>query len=165
MYGDTKPQPQGKSPIVTWNVDRNPSLSWNVSPGYSTISELAGKLWITNAGLSTLSNVRASITAGSDKFEIVSSPPLRIGGATQDLFTVRPKTGLSAGTHTGKVTITTGNGNPKSIDVPLTMNVTYSAWTIDPSTQAVFTPLYEGYELGQHLIQYINIDNNSNPAV
>ena len=78
---------------------------------------------VTNLGNQATGELNLALTgANPDSFELSSATVASIAEADDDMFTVSPKTGLEAGTHTATVTVSGGNGITESFDVSFTVN-------------------------------------------
>ena len=91
-----------------------------VTVGYGT--QTAQSVTIGNTGTVSLNSVSASITTGSSSFEITASPSSSISAGGTSAVSVRPKTGLAAGTYAGELTVATGNGGSKTVQLSFTVN-------------------------------------------
>jgi hypothetical protein len=113
---------------------------------------------ITNANHNALSNVSAHISWGSDAFEITQWPDWSIAGWSANSIGIRPRNGLSAGTHHGELTISAGGAN-RTVSLSFTVA---EAPTFSISTETLnFPSAQTGYstQLGQHIT--INSTNSS----
>jgi len=74
------------------------------------------------------------------KFDLSKNSITSINVNASDSFTVTPKTGLSAGTHTASVTVSDGNGISESFSVSFTVNdPTIQSWDITLTPSGIFT--------------------------
>jgi hypothetical protein len=103
---------------------------------------------LENNGTAALTGVSALITSGAAAFEIAAQPAASIPAGGSVNFNIRPRTGLAAGTHTGVLRISTGNGNPASIDVHLSFRV--NAQDVAP---AITTASMQGGTVGKEYFQ------------
>ena len=91
----------------------------NVTFGYTVVPEAT--INITNIGAAELKITNVTVS-DKDKFEInISSQPTIGIGATNIDFKVKAKSGLSAGTHTGTITVT--DANDKTYTATVTLKV------------------------------------------
>jgi hypothetical protein len=112
------------------------------------IEQAAQQFTVQNTGTETISGLRVALEDGS-KFEI--STALSVGTLAPNgmaTVSVRPQTGLSAGTYTDKLTITGSNG--VSLTVSLSFAVSASPTptntaTVDP-TSKIFAAATVGYD-------------------
>ena len=117
------------SPV--WSLSRSSITFPAATVGYST--QAAVSTTISNTGTVALTSVSASITTGSSYFEITVSPSSSIAAGSSSSVSVRPKTGLTAGTYTGTLTVSTGNGGNKTVS-PLSFTVNGPIWSLSQSS-------------------------------
>ena len=106
-----------------WSTNPTTITFANATVGYNTQATRA--ITINNTGTVALTGISASMISGGTAFEIVTAPASSVSaGGSNNSLTIRPRTGLAVGTHTGTVRITTGNGNPTTRNVTLSFTVT-----------------------------------------
>jgi hypothetical protein len=107
----------------------------SATAGYS--QQTARPIYVDNTGAVTLTGVSASITNGSDRFEITQQPANTIAGDDDSTIRVRPVTGLGAGAHSGVMTVTSSNGGSRSINLSFTVTATLPVITTQPISQTI----------------------------
>ena len=129
----------------TATVDPTSKTFTAAEVGYS--EQTAQVFTITNTGTGNLTNLNAALGNGSSSnFEISSAlSGDSITSGNTATVSVRPVTGLSAGTYTDTLTITSNNGITLSVSLSFTVNAatTYTA-SVDP-TSKTFTAAEVGY--------------------
>jgi hypothetical protein len=110
------------TPVTTSST---PFVLESATVGYGV--QTPRNIMFSNSGTVALNVTGASFTSGGASFEIFNAPTSTVPvGTNTGVMTVRPRTGLAAGTYTGTVTITTSNGVPSSIAV-------HFSFTVNPS--------------------------------
>ena len=152
-----------KSASATMTVTSVPTPELTLSPssitfpaavvGYGT--QTAQSVTIKNTGTLALTGVSASMTAGSANFEITSSPSASISEGDSSTITIRPRTGLSAGTYSGTLTVSTANGGNKTVSLSFRV-LTTLAFDISQSS-ITFPSATVGY--GTQTAQSVRIYN------
>jgi len=127
--------------------------------GYST--QTAQVFTVTNTGTGTISSLAVALSSTTN-FEIstaLSSTSLAAGGTAT--VSIRPKTGLAAGTYTATLTVTGSNGISLPATMSFTVSPTYTA-TISP-TSKTFTGATAGY--GTQTAQTFTITNTGTGTI
>jgi len=107
------------TPPPVWSINTN-SLDFPVAnSGYSP--QTSQGITITNSGPGTLNNV--TVTVGSPNFLITQNPLNNIVADWTSNIQVRPVTGLPPGTYADTLRISSSNGNPAYVEIPLSFTV------------------------------------------
>ena len=135
---------------LSFTVDA-PTYTASLSPTSKTFSsatagygaQTAQQFTLTSTGTGTLTNVSATITSDFEISTALSAASINAGGTAT--VSVRPKTGLVAGAHTGTLTITGDNGLSITASLSFTVDAapTYTA-TLSP-TSKTFTSATANY--------------------
>ena len=141
--------------IPMWTLSRSSITFPAATAGYG--QQAAVSTTISNNGPGTLTMVGASITAGSENFEITSSPSISIAAGSSSVVSVSPKINLGTGTHTGTLTVKTDNGGTKTVSLSFTVNFAPPLWTLSRSS-ITFPYATVGY--GQQSAVPTTISNN-----
>ncbi|MDR2718154.1 MAG: InlB B-repeat-containing protein [Treponema sp.] len=161
-------------PVDTWAVTVNPNTPYTfpkLITGYTSAERTARTVTISNSGNQPTGNLTVSLTgANSGSFEFDPSTTTTINslatGQSAQL-TVRPKTGLTAGSYNAAVSITGGNGISAGFAISVTVAnhlPAYIGATADvhwgrgsESTNTGYTHIFESWmtKLGTH---YSNLD-------
>jgi len=148
--------------IPIWSTNTNSITFPSLTAGYT--AQAAQTTNITNSGPGVLSGVTASITAGSANFQITQSPSITVQASASSLVQIRPVTGLSPGTYTGTLRISTTNGNPAHRDIPLSFTVTSPPIIWSSSTPSItFLAATVGYST--QTAQSVTINNSGHWAL
>jgi hypothetical protein len=129
---------------ASWSLDLGSMVFPSAMAGYGV--QAARSVTIYNTGAATLSWVSASITSGSASFEVTAAPLSSIAAGGQSTVSVRPRAGLSTGTHSGMLTVTTANGGSQAVSLVFTVVAepvaglpfgSYSPWAREELTRAL----------------------------
>ena len=148
-------------PEPIWTLSQSSIMFTSATVGYGT--QTAQSVTIRNTGTVAITGVNASITNGSANFEITTSPSSPISAGNSSTVGIRPKTGLSAGTYSGTLTVSTANGGSKTVSLSFTViHVDILEWTLSP-LNITFPEATVGY--GTQTTQLVTIRNTGNVAL
>jgi hypothetical protein len=126
---------KNNAPTHTSSISPDSHTFTAATAGYG--QQAAQVFTVTNTGTGTITSLSASLGATSD-FEISAAlSPATINAGNTATVSVRPKTGLAAGNHTGTLTVTGDNGVSVTASLSFTVNAappTGTAPTITTTT-------------------------------
>ena len=131
------------------------------NPGYGAQTALTVR--VTNSGnqaSGTLAVTLSGQNAANFTLSRTSIPSLAINGS--NTFTVRPKTGLAAGTYTATVTVSGGNGISSCFEVSFTVNPAAYGISLDQTATYLFPAANPGY--GAQTALTVRVTNSGNQA-
>jgi len=162
-----------RSATLSFTVSAAPTYTATISPTSKTFTgatvgygaQTAQQFIITNTGTGTISSLAAALSGtNASSFEISAALSLTsiVSGGTATV-SVRPKTGLAAGTYTATLTVTGSNSISRSATLSFTVSAapTYTA-TISP-TSKTFTGATVGY--GAQTAQQFIITNTGTGTI
>jgi len=139
-----------------------------LTEGYTADEVEALAVIVTNMGNQATGELSVELSgANPDAFSLTGSPIASIAAGETSTFTVRPNTGLAAGTHTATVTVSGDNDISESFYVSFTVTAAEPTptWGIELDAPAIhtFPALTEGYTEAPPALP-VTVQNTGNQA-
>jgi uncharacterized membrane protein len=148
--------------VASYGISLNPSGTYtfpDATAGYG--AQTAKSVIVSNTGNQATGDLTVVLSSSSAfTLSATSIGSINAGSSNNNAFTVTPKTGLGAGTHTATVTVSGGNITSKSFTVSFFVK-SYGI-SLDPSETYIFPDATVGY--GAQTAKSVTINNTGNQA-
>ena len=144
---------------LRYEVSLNPDKITFPDVGVGYAAQKAQTVTITNTGNTATGALNISLGTGANLFTLSKSSQTSLAVGKTGTFTVTPKTGLGAGTHTASVTISNGAVPVKTVELSFFVEAIYSV-SLTPDAIITFRTVKEGYV--QQSPQTVTVKNTGN---